>query len=163
PLIQQLITDMLTTTSAARLLCCRAGRLRAARDPRAIMETSVAKYYASTTAFKAASDAVQIHGAVGGSSGHPVQRLMPAAKIMEIIEGSTQSQQMAIADYAFQEHAAASADRTAPVHAEPKTIKCVVWDLDDTVWHGVLLEDGAVRPRDGIVDVMAALDRRGIL
>ena len=34
----------------------------------------------------------------------------------------------------------------AAVHAarkkEKQSIKCVVWDLDNTVWDGILLEDG---------------------
>lgn len=42
-------------------------------------------------------------------------------------------------------------------------VKCVVWDLDDTVWNGVLLEDRHVVLREGIRDIMAELDRRGIL
>jgi FkbH-like protein len=43
------------------------------------------------------------------------------------------------------------------------TVKCVVWDLDNTVWDGVLLEDGDVKLRPGIVDVLRTLDERGIL
>lgn len=43
------------------------------------------------------------------------------------------------------------------------TVKCVVWDLDNTVWDGVLLEDGDVRLRPGVVEVIETLDRRGIL
>ena len=42
-------------------------------------------------------------------------------------------------------------------------IKCVVWDLDDTVWEGVLLEEDTVRLRDGVRDVLETLDRRGIV
>jgi FkbH-like protein len=43
-------------------------------------------------------------------------------------------------------------------------IKCVIWDLDNTVWDGVLLEDGDnVKLRDGIVDIFKELDNRGIL
>jgi FkbH-like protein len=42
-------------------------------------------------------------------------------------------------------------------------VKCVVWDLDNTMWHGVLLEDGKVALRDGIGDVLRTLDSRGIL
>jgi FkbH-like protein len=42
-------------------------------------------------------------------------------------------------------------------------IKCVVWDLDDTIWRGTLLEDPAVAPRPEIVAVLDTLDRRGIL
>jgi FkbH-like protein len=44
-----------------------------------------------------------------------------------------------------------------------KTVKCVVWDLDNTLWQGVLLEDGDVPLRPGIREVIEELDRRGIL
>ncbi|WP_139487900.1 HAD-IIIC family phosphatase [Brevibacillus dissolubilis] len=45
-----------------------------------------------------------------------------------------------------------------------KKIKCVIWDLDHTVWNGVLLEDGDnVQLREGIVEIIQELDRRGIL
>jgi FkbH-like protein len=41
--------------------------------------------------------------------------------------------------------------------------KCVVWDLDNTLWEGVLLEDASVRLRAAAVDAIRTLDRRGIL
>jgi FkbH-like protein len=44
-----------------------------------------------------------------------------------------------------------------------KTIKCVVWDLDNTIWNGILLEDHEVTLRNHIVRVMRTLDERGIL
>ncbi|WP_315832776.1 HAD-IIIC family phosphatase [Bradyrhizobium prioriisuperbiae] len=44
-----------------------------------------------------------------------------------------------------------------------KPVKCVVWDLDDTIWHGTLLEDAEVVLRPGVVAVLRALDERGIL
>lgn len=44
-----------------------------------------------------------------------------------------------------------------------KTIKCVVWDLDNTIWHGVLLEDGQVSLRENIKTTIETLDSRGIL
>lgn len=44
-----------------------------------------------------------------------------------------------------------------------KKIKLVVWDLDNTLWNGVLLEDRNVGLRDGIVDIIKELDNRGIL
>ena len=48
---------------------------------------------------------------------------------------------------------------------EAKKIKCVVWDLDNTLWDGVLIEDGLenLRIRPEVVDVIKELDRRGIL
>ena len=103
-LIRQMISDMVTNTQAARLLCYQAGYLREIGDPRAIVETSIAKYFASTTAIKVANDAVQIHGANGCGSEYPVQRYLRDAKIMEIIEGSTQIQQITIAEYGYQEY-----------------------------------------------------------
>lgn len=44
-----------------------------------------------------------------------------------------------------------------------RAIKCVVWDLDQTLWHGVLLEDAAVRLRPEAVTALQTLDERGIL
>lgn len=101
-LIQQMLADMHTNLSAARLLCYRAGHLAMLNDPRMIMETMVAKYFASTMVNRVAYDAVQIHGANGCSSDFPVQRYLRDARIMEIIEGSSQIQQIAIAKYSYQ-------------------------------------------------------------
>jgi FkbH-like protein len=46
-----------------------------------------------------------------------------------------------------------------------KAIKCVVWDLDNTLWDGILVEDGLqqLRLKTGIVEVIQELDQRGIL
>lgn len=41
--------------------------------------------------------------------------------------------------------------------------KCLVWDLDNTVWDGVLLEGDRLTLRAGVVDTLRALDERGIL
>lgn len=104
-LIRQMLSEMLVGVKAARLLCYQAGHLKETGDPREVMETFVAKYFASRAAMRAATDAVQIHGANGCSNGYPVQRYMRDAKIMEIIEGSNQIQQLTIADYVYQEEA----------------------------------------------------------
>lgn len=42
-------------------------------------------------------------------------------------------------------------------------IKCVIWDLDNTVWNGVLLEDAGVSLRPEVTDIIKTLDERGIL
>lgn len=47
--------------------------------------------------------------------------------------------------------------------ADEKTIKCVVWDLDNTLWDGVLPEDNTVSLRDNVVTIIETLDSRGIL
>lgn len=44
-----------------------------------------------------------------------------------------------------------------------KTVKCLVWDLDDTLWDGVLLEGGVSGLKPGVLEVIRELDRRGIL
>ncbi|MBW4660748.1 MAG: acyl-CoA dehydrogenase family protein [Drouetiella hepatica Uher 2000/2452] len=106
PLIQQMITEMIVNVKASRLLCYQAGYLKENRDPKSIMETSIAKYFASTTATQAANHAVQIHGGNGCSSDYSVQRYFRDAKIMEIIEGSTQIQQMTIAQSGYSESGA---------------------------------------------------------
>lgn len=43
------------------------------------------------------------------------------------------------------------------------TIKCLVWDLDNTLWGGVLLEGGAGELLPGVRETIEKLDRRGIL
>jgi FkbH-like protein len=65
----------------------------------------------------------------------------------------------------------ASRERFTSVTKQPAHIsknlkaKCVVWDLDDTLWHGTLAEDGAdgIKINDEVVRVIRSLDERGIL
>jgi len=51
--------------------------------------------------------------------------------------------------------------KSAP--ADRKTIKCVVWDLDNTIWDGVLLDDDRVTLRNKVAAIVKTLDSRGIL
>ena len=44
-----------------------------------------------------------------------------------------------------------------------RPIKCVIFDLDHTLWDGTLLEGGVVSPREGMVRLIHELDKRGIL
>lgn len=55
----------------------------------------------------------------------------------------------------------AAADRKM-LDAKAPQVKCVVFDLDNTLWEGILLE-GAVTLRPGIRELFAWLDERGIL
>jgi glutaryl-CoA dehydrogenase (non-decarboxylating) len=103
-LILEMIANMITQTKAARSLCWRAGYLREEHDPLSIPEITTAKYFASTTASKVASDAVQIHGANGCGPDYPVQRYFRDARISQIIEGSDQMQQIMIAKNGFIEY-----------------------------------------------------------
>lgn len=97
-LVQQMLTNMIANVSAARLLCYQAGYLRDKKSPDAIRSTMIAKYFASTTATTVALDAVQLHGANGCGPDYPVQRYLRDAKIQEIIEGTSQIQQIKIAE-----------------------------------------------------------------
>jgi FkbH-like protein len=44
-----------------------------------------------------------------------------------------------------------------------RKVKCVVWDLDNTLWDGVLLENDQLSLREGVTDIIKTLDNRGIL
>jgi FkbH-like protein len=44
-----------------------------------------------------------------------------------------------------------------------KVIKALVWDLDNTLWNGTLLEGDDIRLREGVVETLQTLDSRGIL
>jgi FkbH-like protein len=46
-----------------------------------------------------------------------------------------------------------------------KKIKCIVWDLDNTLWDGILVEDGLDRLqlKNGMAEIIRELDQRGIL
>lgn len=55
-----------------------------------------------------------------------------------------------------------------PVAAEKpaEKVKCLVWDLDNTLWDGILIETedpAALNLRPGVKEVLQALDKRGIL
>jgi alkylation response protein AidB-like acyl-CoA dehydrogenase len=101
-LVRRHLTDMLVAHTAARAMCYRSARLRAEGDPRAVMETSLAKYFASDAAIRVATDAVHLHGANGCGTDYPVGRYLRDATIMGIIEGTHEIHQVTLADYAIQ-------------------------------------------------------------
>jgi alkylation response protein AidB-like acyl-CoA dehydrogenase len=92
-LVQGMLADMVADVSAARLLCLSAGAAHSEKNPNAISQTLTAKFFASRAACRATADAVQIHGAQGISDQAPVERYYRDAKVMEIIEGTTQLHQ----------------------------------------------------------------------
>jgi methoxymalonate biosynthesis protein len=49
------------------------------------------------------------------------------------------------------------------VRDEVTMVKCLVWDLDNTLWRGTLLEDGEVRLPEAVRELIVTLDSRGIL
>ncbi|MBA4141480.1 MAG: HAD-IIIC family phosphatase [Nitrosospira sp.] len=62
------------------------------------------------------------------------------------------------ADFVVRRNAAASVEGPG----QPK-IKCVVWDLDNTMWNGILLENEAVALRPKVLELLRFFDERGIL
>jgi alkylation response protein AidB-like acyl-CoA dehydrogenase len=89
-MIRSLIARMGTDLEAGSLLCHSACRSEDDHQAGAFEKTLIAKYFTSTAAVKAASDAVQIMGALGCHGSSSVSRYYRDAKIMEIIEGTTQ-------------------------------------------------------------------------
>jgi alkylation response protein AidB-like acyl-CoA dehydrogenase len=89
-MIRSLIAAMGTDLEAGRLLCHNACRAQDDHLPEAFERALVAKYFTARAAVRAASDAVQIRGASGCHGSSAVSRYYRDAKIMEIIEGTTQ-------------------------------------------------------------------------
>lgn len=96
-LIQAMLAEMTTDYKAARALWRAAAKEREDLQPGSIIETTTAKYFASTASSRASNQAVQIHGANGCGPDFPVQRYFRDARVTEIIEGSNQMQQLMIA------------------------------------------------------------------
>jgi alkylation response protein AidB-like acyl-CoA dehydrogenase len=94
-LVQELLADMYLDLEAARLLVYRAGAKKNGGDP-AHIETSLAKWYASEAAVRAALNAIQVHGGYGYSDEYPVERYLRDAKVATLYEGTTQIQKLII-------------------------------------------------------------------
>ncbi len=67
-----------------------------------------------------------------------------------------------VVDTSYQQMDAKS---TLPSSTTSRLCKCVVWDLDNTLWDGTLIEDGRERLKlkPGVTDILKTLDERGIL
>ncbi len=95
--IQFLLADMATQVEAARGLVHRAARAIEARDPELTRIAAMAKLFASDTAMRVTTDAVQVLGGAGYVDAFPVERMMRDAKITQIYEGTNQIQRLVIA------------------------------------------------------------------
>ena len=89
------LADMATEIEAARLLCLKAAWLKD-NGMNYDKESAMAKVYASETAMKTATEAVQIHGGYGFVKEYHVERLMRDAKITQIYEGTSEIQRIVI-------------------------------------------------------------------
>lgn len=95
-MIQAMLAEMAVQVDAARLLTWRAARMRDAGQP-INSASSMAKWYASDTAMRVTTDAVQIYGGAGYSRDNPVERLMRDAKGAQIYEGTNQIHRLIVA------------------------------------------------------------------
>ena len=94
--IQFKLADMATAVELARTATLKAAWLKDQGLPYA-MVASMAKLYATEAAFRAANEAVQIHGGNGYMADYPVERLLRDAKLLEIGEGTSEIQRLVIA------------------------------------------------------------------
>jgi alkylation response protein AidB-like acyl-CoA dehydrogenase len=95
--IQFMLADMATQIEAARLLVYQAARMYDQGLPDLTYHASLAKLFASDTAMRVTTDAVQILGGAGYVTEHPVERMMRDAKVTQIFEGTNQIQRLIIA------------------------------------------------------------------
>jgi len=91
-----MLADMATQIAAARALYLAGARLRDAGLPYSA-EAAKAKLFATDTAMRVTTDAVQVLGGAGYVSDHPVERYLREAKVLQIFEGTNQIQRLVIA------------------------------------------------------------------
>ena len=99
-LIQEKIARMSQDYEIARLLYLKAGWLKN-QGVRNSLETSMAKKFATEASFRAADDAIQVHGAYGYSDEYDVERYLRNARGAVIYEGSSEVQVLIQAGYAL--------------------------------------------------------------
>jgi alkylation response protein AidB-like acyl-CoA dehydrogenase len=90
-----LLADMATQVEAARALYLSAARLRDAGKPYGT-QASMAKLFATDTAMRVTTDAVQVLGGAGYVQDFPAERYFREAKVMQIFEGTNQVQRVVI-------------------------------------------------------------------
>ncbi len=93
--IQFMLADMKTKIEASRALTWKTA-WESDQGIRNTESAAHAKRFAADTAMEVTTDAVQVFGGYGYSEEYPVARLMRAAKVMQIYEGSSQVQRMII-------------------------------------------------------------------
>ena len=97
PVVQDILADMATRVEATRALVYATARTVDSGVKGFTEESAMAKVFASDTAMKVTTDAVQICGGAGYMQEYPVEKMMRDAKITQIYEGSNQVLRNAIA------------------------------------------------------------------
>ncbi len=93
--IRFLLADMITDIDAARLLVWRASWLVDRGQP-CNVQASMAKAFAADAAMRITTDAVQVLGGYGYMREYPVEKWMRDAKILQIVEGTSQIQRVVV-------------------------------------------------------------------
>jgi alkylation response protein AidB-like acyl-CoA dehydrogenase len=99
-LVQQKLAWMQQWYDCARLLYLKSGWLKN-EGVRNTRETSMAKWYATDMSFKAAHEAIQVHGAYGFSDEYDVERYLRNSRGAIIYEGTSEIHQLMQAGYAL--------------------------------------------------------------
>ncbi|HEX77628.1 MAG TPA: acyl-CoA dehydrogenase [Dehalococcoidia bacterium] len=94
--IQFMLADMAIQIEAARSLTYRAASAVDHNVPDLTYISAISKAFATDTAMRVTTDAVQVMGGYGYLKDHPVERMMRDAKITQIYEGTNQIQRLVI-------------------------------------------------------------------
>jgi butyryl-CoA dehydrogenase len=95
--VQHMLADMQTQTEAARALVYAVARMMDNGAKDFSRASAMAKLFATDTAMKVTTDAVQVMGGSGYMKEYPVEKMMRDAKILQIYEGANQIQRNVIA------------------------------------------------------------------
>jgi butyryl-CoA dehydrogenase len=97
PVVQNMLADMAIQVEASRLLVYAVARLIDSGAKDFTEESAMAKVFASDTAMRVTTDAMQIFGGAGYMRDYPIEKMFRDAKITQIYEGSNQVLRNAIA------------------------------------------------------------------
>ncbi|MBD3296710.1 MAG: acyl-CoA dehydrogenase, partial [Candidatus Omnitrophica bacterium] len=101
--IQFMLADMAIQVEAARALIYSAARHVDSGAKNVAKVSAMSKTFASDTAMKVTTDAVQVFGGYGYMREYPVEKLMRDAKITQIYEGTNQIQRGVVASALIKE------------------------------------------------------------
>ena len=110
-LTQSRLASMATDIDASALLIYRAAWTKDTKGGRVTREAAMAKMFATEAAQRVIDSAVQLLGARGVVSGHPVEKLYREIRSLRIYEGTTEVQQLIIGRHVLEEfHASVKAN-----------------------------------------------------
>jgi alkylation response protein AidB-like acyl-CoA dehydrogenase len=96
-LVARHLAELVVAEQTATRVCEHAGRCWDSGSPEMVTAVLLAKHVSATQAVRGASRAVQVLASAGARDGHVVARAHRDAKLMEIIEGSSEICQLALA------------------------------------------------------------------